>query len=304
MSPLMQTHVYGKWILAGEHAVLRGCPALVFPSFARSLELSFYAANESVSETLHADFGGELGREMSLIFWSVLEKALETVGHDRHEIKGRFHLVNTIPLGAGMGASAALCVALGKWFCWRNWVSEADLYEFSRGLENLFHGESSGVDIAVALSSQGLHFERNAKRYPVIPKWEPQWYLSYSGKRGVTSECVNKVKGLFEKKPRSAELIDKDMHDAVLMAEDSLSRNSEEEGFELLADAINKARSCFERWGLTNGETGTQMTRLLSHGAAAVKPTGSGDGGFILSLWRTPPPIEIAAELLFVGKSL
>ena len=33
------TRTYGKWILAGEHAVLRGCPALAFPLTSRSLHL-------------------------------------------------------------------------------------------------------------------------------------------------------------------------------------------------------------------------------------------------------------------------
>src|SRR5207247_9623027 len=33
------TRTFGKWILAGEHAVLRGSPALAFPLRARGLEL-------------------------------------------------------------------------------------------------------------------------------------------------------------------------------------------------------------------------------------------------------------------------
>ncbi|MGC8107782.1 hypothetical protein, partial [Salmonella enterica] len=67
---------------------------------------------------------------------------------------------STLPVGAGLGASAALSVAVGRWFVSRNAIEETKLFEFCRELENLFHGESSGVDVAVAIESRGLHFER------------------------------------------------------------------------------------------------------------------------------------------------
>lgn len=38
------------------------------------------------------------------------------------------------------------------------------------------------------------------------------------------------------------------------------------------------------------------MNRLTAEGALAVKPTGSGGGGFVLSLWDRQPPESL--ELL------
>ncbi len=290
----MTTRVYGKWILAGEHAVIRGAPALVFPILAKSLSLSYFDEDHPLS----AEFKGEVGGELRLLFWGVFERALEFLGKSRESVRGRVVIESSIPIGAGLGASAALCVGVGRWLAWQGWIPEADLYEFSRQLENLFHGESSGVDIAVALSGKGLHFERNGRRSEVETAWSPHWYLSYSGKRGITSECVARVKQLWDRDAALGKKLDEEMAQAVREAEEALSLSTEQLGFERLAAAINKACLCFSQWGLAGGETALHIARLREAGAVAAKPTGSGDGGYTLGLWRELPPAELLPNLI------
>jgi mevalonate kinase len=294
MTESMSTTVYGKWILTGEHAVLRGSPALVFPVFGRSLVLSY----QNDSSDLSVDFSGPHGDELRLLFWGVVERALQMTGKSRSDARGHFHIESSIPVGAGLGASAALCVGVGRWILWKSWITESGLAEFCRQLENLFHGESSGVDIAVAISAKSLQFERGESPKLFSPKWSPDWYISYSGKRGVTSECVAKVKSLWARDERLGLRIDQDMREASAWAMRALSMPSIEDGFDLLAEAINKARGCFEHWGLASGEIGGHIQYLVNLGAYAVKPTGSGDGGYVLSLWRTPPPADLRTQLI------
>ena len=289
----MTTTVYGKCILAGEHAVLRGCPAIVFPVLARSLTLRYRDDGQPFS----VSFSGTHGDEMRLLFSGVLERAAQMTSLSRDEIRGHFEIMNEIPVGAGMGASAALSVAVGRWFQWKNKVSIDELHEFCRQLENLFHGESSGLDIAAALAGRGLRFVRGGERSPVVVAWQPIWFVSYSGQRGITSECVSRVKALHERDPELGRKIDRQMSDAVVAAEAALLRDTPE-SFGELARAIELAGSCFKQWDLTNGEIGTHMQMLLSRGAAAVKPPGSGDGGFVLSLWRETPPADLQAQLI------
>ena len=112
MSYDFQTTTHGKWILAGEHAVIRGHGALVFPINEKELTLRY---NKSTSE-LSANYEGDSGADTHLLFWSVLEQGMQILGRSLNSLNGHFNLYSNIPVGVGMGASAALCVAMARWF--------------------------------------------------------------------------------------------------------------------------------------------------------------------------------------------
>lgn len=286
------TETYAKWIMAGEHAVLRGCPALAFPLTSRALRLEYRAGNDPQS----VEFLGAHGEELRLLFHGVIENALSRLNMVR-PLTGHFRIESALPVGAGLGASAALCGAVGRWCESQGLIAADEVYEFSRKLEDLFHGESSGVDLAVSLSARGVHFVRGGERRPIQPVWWPKMYLSYSGARGMTSDCVNKVKRLFETNAAKARELDGRMRDAVGMCEAALTDPSPS-AFETLRRALVMAGSCFEDWGLADGDLGLHLKELTLAGAAAVKPTGSGGGGFALSLWTGAPPERLRERLI------
>ena len=288
-----ETTTCGKWIMSGEHAVLRGCPALVFPLVSRHLDLLYAPSSDELKLVLE----GPHGEELKLLFWGVLERVCELKKISRNSLRGELRLRNSIPVGAGMGASAAFCVAMTRWFESLGYVKAPEVYEFSRQLENLFHGESSGVDIAVAMSAQPLIFTRDKDRSDFFPAWQPKAFISYSEKRGVTLDCVTKVKNLISAHPNLGEKIDREMRRSVQTCIAALS-SSDVDNIDMLAEGIDQAATCFHQWGLTEGPAEKHMTWLQDQGALAVKPTGSGGGGYILSLWDEGPPFELRNQLI------
>jgi mevalonate kinase len=110
------------------------------------------------------------------------------------------------------------------------------------------------------------------------------------------------VKTLWETDAALGERIDSDMREASLRSERAVLASGGEGRIEELAAAIRLARSCFDRWGLASGEMGSHLRFLEENGALAVKPTGSGDGGFALSLWQSFPPRSILSQLIPLGK--
>ncbi|WP_131783234.1 mevalonate kinase family protein [Legionella gresilensis] len=277
------TTTHGKWILAGEHAVLRGHGALVFPIKSRQLTLSYTPSNSELS----ADFSGANGNDMHLLFWSVLERGQHLLGNSLNRLTGHFHIDSNIPIGVGMGASAALCVAMARWFAAQKLLTADYIADFAQSLEDLFHGQSSGLDIIGVAATSGMYFQQG-QATPIKQAWQPQWYLSSCGQIGITSHCINQVNNLWETQKNLAKNIDKAMHNAVNKAKQALE-NSLSESLLLLTEAINESSECFEAWGLISENLFHHIHLLLAQGALAVKPTGSGGGGYVLSLWDKEP---------------
>lgn len=285
--PMFETVVHGKFIVAGEHAVLRGSPALVFPLRCRSLTLKYAPARRAL------EIQSRQEGQVELIAMGLVEKALSLLEHSKTELQGVLSFDNSIPVGSGLGASAALCVSVTRLLEWKGWLNSDQVYEFARELENLFHGESSGVDIAVASSNTPILFERGGRREAFTPVWSPNWALSHCGARGLTSDAISRVKTLLALEPERAAALDTKMKSSVLAACEALSAPEGARSTALLARALNEAAECFRGWGLTTGLLDQKVAELTAQGAAAAKPTGSGLGGYVLSLWQQEPPKDL-----------
>lgn len=284
-------HTHGKWILSGEHTVLRGGFALAFPVFTRKMELSF----ERGEKNLEIIVEGEQDEILSAFLRQVLHHGMRLLHRKSQELGGYLKLANSIPLGTGLGASAALSVNIARLFAALNWIDAERLFEMARNLENLAHGTSSGVDIATVMSPQGIYFAKDQPWQNFTPLWRPQLHLLYSGQRGLTSQCISQVENILRTEPETGARVDADMKKSVQMCKQALEGKND---LPRLQAGIQLAETCFERWGLIGDELKERADFLKHHGALAVKPVGSGGGGYLLGLWAEKPPAAIADQLI------
>ena len=280
----------GKWILAGEHTVLRGGDALVFPLNSQYLEIFYYKTDTPFEIRLE----GVNSDEISEIVHSVFTAAFTKLKIARSSIPGTVRLKSNILFGAGMGASATLCVAVTEFFNFFGYLKLSEMYEFARELENMFHGESSGVDIAVVLTRKPLLFSREKGPREIVNVQLPRLYLSHTGEKGITKDCVQKVKQLWTDDPKFAESIDLKMKAAVLEFSQVLTEPHSPKWI----DSLKKANSCFYDWNLVSPAIISHEETLMASGAKAVKLTGSGAGGFMLSLWENSPPANLPFNMI------
>lgn len=221
----------GKLILSGEHAVVHGAPALALAvnRFAKTTvseskpshvgfelrNLPYHAsmtvqALKQVKQKLKSRYlafsEGQVSiRDVLKLPFELSQYAVSKLlgEHHEHDEQG-MHVAteSTIPMGCGMGSSAAMIVSmLHAIACFRDLVFDEESY-FKQAIEteNLQHGRSSGLDIRVALRGGCMYYwqgECESRPMPSFPL-----YLINTGKPiSNTGECVAHTNAIFYRDP-------------------------------------------------------------------------------------------------------
>jgi mevalonate kinase len=280
--------VPAKWVLSGEHSVLRGKQALAFPYHDFTLKLSYRKDADAKKElTISANpFQSQIKALIGRAFEWLDVRADLLDG-------GEIDIQSQIPIGAGLGSSAALSVAVARLALWKANASEDRWIPLATHLEDVFHGRSSGMDVNAIAYAQpilySLNSESREQKAEVLNQvCMPKFKLYDSGKRGQTKECIEQVNAWMKGQGENSIRYDAQMHEATQMARHALHEFADhpERSLENLAKAMNLAQNCFETWGLITPELMTQKQELLKQGALAVKLTGAGLGGFWIALWK------------------
>lgn len=267
-----------KCILSGEHTVLNGGTAIVSPLRAYSTTLE-YQENSSKLEMFFNSRPFANGILSLLQGLTLLPKTFS----------GVLNVNSNIPQASGLGSSAALCVAIANLLVQHGYILAEKIFEVAKMCENIFHGKSSGVDIAGVMSKNVTLYSIDNGLDSFVPTWQPYLYVSYSGVSSNTKHAVAKVRKYRDDFPNTN--VDERMESATHQIYKALISVDLKTRFQQLRDGLNQSAECFEEWGLIGDFLRAHQNKLVDAGAIAVKPTGSGEGGHVLSLWaETPPP--------------
>jgi mevalonate kinase len=278
-----ETRARGKWVLAGEHSVLRGLSAIAIPHPEFSLRLRFEPEAGLALQVTPAS-----AQTVVMEILQSVRDAEASQGRVFSLPEGHLEIASTIPIGAGLGSSAALCVAIGRWLAGnlRIWGSQG-VFEFATQLEHRFHGRSSGMDVAVINADEPISFSLKGASSLGVRKL-PNFTFHDTDLRAKTSDCVMKVNQLRERDPVLGARLDDAMGAASRLAMEGLVLFDQKPGptaLELVSQSMRKAQECYYAWDLMPEEAKALEARLLSEGALAVKMTGAGGGGMLVALW-------------------
>lgn len=260
-----------KVILSGEHAVVYGKPALVS---AINLRLVFTISSRSYQD-------GNLNKEILIISQKVKDY-LKNQKIDFKDYPFNYKIDTEIPVGRGLGSSAALSVAAAASFL-EFYVGRKFDKEIINGLafeiEKHFHQNPSGVDNSAVCFGGLILYQKKIQltnlNYKIPESFEEKLLLIDSGQpKETTAEMVNFVKKTINKKV----LIDAEKIVSKLI----LSIKKEDE--RLFEKCLNDNEKLLEEIGVVSEKTKKLLEDFNKFGSGKV--TGAGGrkngSGFIL----------------------
>ena len=278
----------GKVILLGEHFVVHGVPALA-SAIDRGIEVeAALVPGEGI--TIHAD-GAETDRSTAMIA-TILDKlgvSMPSFPRRREssecaDMGVALRVSSHIPVGAGLGASAAFCVAstraLAKLFDLE--ISDEALFRAALAAEAHAHRTPSGIDPYVSVYTGIVQYEAGPPRRAEVlsPPGPLDLVIAVTRARRDTGVLVAGAAAFAER--------DADGFRALLDSARRVSMSGREAiergGHGALGRLMDENHGLLQALGVSTAALDALVEAAREAGAAGAKLTGAGGGGAMIAL--------------------
>lgn len=245
---------HAKAIFFGEHAVVYGHKGITIPLPEMKIDVTL----ENTNEIQHRD--------------DILAYIADACEIDN---KTKININSSIPVGRGLGSSAALSIAIAR----AKGITKAKIREIADKCEKFIHGNPSGIDVNQVLSDTPLLFskENGAKQLPF--SLDSYLLIIDTGVVGITKYTVEHVKNnLRTYKPYIDELgnITK-----------KVIKPLKEKNIDLIGEYMYKAHSLLQKIGVSHEKNDEVVELCKNNNAKGAKLTGGGAGGCCICLCDT-----------------
>ncbi|MFW5913573.1 MAG: mevalonate kinase [Bacillota bacterium] len=271
----MRGHAHGKIILIGEHSVVYGHPAIAMPFEAGSVVCRL--------EKGSGDWLASRFHEGPLESAGALFNPIKTLIHTLQEELGIgpfiHRLRSDIPVGAGLGSSAAIAAAVIRAYYNEAHIALDDerLFDWIQFSETRAHENPSGIDALTVMHEDPWFFTKTHKE-PIETTLGAYLVIADTLERTATKKAVAHVA-----RHKGTDLFNTAMEtlkNRVIASRSAL----EEENIQTLAEAMNDAMKALVSLGLSTPAINAFIATAKLNGALAAKLTGGGMGGCIIAL--------------------
>ena len=257
----------GKLILSGEHSVVYGHYAI-----AMAVDRGVWVHLEETEGTSYVDTSNSL--------------ISEAIGSLLPPIGIKVSIETGLPLGRGMGSSAALSIALIRALATWEGRSSQFAEEFEKGLrlETFFHGNPSGLDHTVSSLGKTLLYQKATPRPECteLPDCDLSLVIVDSGTAGNTAQMVQNVRDDYEQN----KVFLKKMGACTIQIRDEISKP--EINLPELGALFSENQGLLQEIGVSTPTIDRIIEHAVKLGALGAKLSGSGGGGIVMCLSLNP----------------
>lgn len=291
--------VPGKLILLGEHAVVYGVPALAVPVTDVYATAAFTPANQPFTLALP-----DLNETHPLAALPADHPAAAAIHTTLTHLgqpapTGTLTVSATIPLGGGLGSSAAFSVAIIRALSahFATPLADATVSALAYETEKLHHGAPSGIDNTVIAYARPVYFIRGLP-IEILSVGAPfTLVIADTGIAASTKVAVSGVRQRYDAHPDYFDTLFARI--AELAAE---ARALIENGYPLmLGPLLDENHSLLQEIGVSSHELDTLVAAARNAGSLGAKLSGGGLGGNMLALTTPTDAERIAAALTAAG---
>lgn len=281
----------GKTILFGEHAVVYGKPAI-----AAAVDRRAYVKIEKREDTrthvnveelgvsgyLNLKKGtielekGELGRKGILEY--VIRSLMKTGTDDGVEVTINLD----IPIGAGLGSSAAVTVAtiLSSSTINNIKLTMDEIAKIAHQVELEVQGAASPIDTTLSTHGGIIYLSREAEEIVQMDiNSEIPIVIGYTSKRGNTGKMVESVRLKMESHPQIMIPILNSLEALTNGAREAMLRDDHR----MIGEFMNINQGLLDAMGVNTEELSNMVFAARKSGALGSKLTGAGGGGSIIA---------------------
>ena len=301
--PIIPASACAKTILFGEHAVVYDEPAIALPVSSLRIKAAIEPGIGLEPGTVLIKVPGlGLNTDLkSLLAEHPVAISIQATLHSlgiRQQPTFQLRLTNNFPLGAGLGGSAAIAVAIvrGLSAFLGHPLDQAEVNAVAFLSEQSAHGNPSGIDNTVISLERPIYFHRGHKTAILKSGGHYSFLIADTGISKHTQDVVGEV----AKKRSEDDDIRKIMHTIG-----SLSNEGQKAfikgNFSKLGSLMNENQALLEGLGVSLPELQNLIDAARAAGAYGAKLTGGGRGGCILALIEASQRGAIERALINAG---
>lgn len=304
---MISTHASAsaKIILFGEHAVVYGQPAVAIPiqdvraSAAVSIDVAVSAPLiEAKDLRVDTIFGAPPYPESI----DPIIKVIELVNDKIVKLPKsgwRLTIWSKIPVGRGLGSSAAISIAIIRALtkAMIKIIAPRELIKYSFELEKIHHGTPSGIDNTVISLEKPILFRKD--REPSAINFASMFFIV--GDTGISKKTSDVVAQVADAREKKSEQYDRIFNQMGQIAREGVL-GLKDGDVKKVGKLMNENHTLLQRIDVSSPELENLIDAAKSKGALGAKLCGAGKGGCMVAVAKDGTTAGIiASELMKAG---